>query len=44
MDNDSPTLRITGCLTKIEHNAVPMFVTVICASATLRVCDVAPAR
>ena len=43
MDNDSPTLRITGRPKKLEHTSVPISVTRICASTTLRFCDVAPA-
>ena len=44
LDNDSPTLRITGRPKKMEHISVPASVTRICAIATLRTCGVAPAR
>ena len=43
MDNDSPTLRITGRPKKLEHISVLICVTRICVSATLRFHDVAPA-
>ena len=44
MDYDSPTLRITGRPKKLEHVSVLVSVTRLCASATLRFRDVAPAR
>ena len=35
LDNDTPTLRITGCTKKMEHISVPVSVTRICASVAL---------
>ena len=43
MDNDSPTLRITGCPKKMERISVPVSVTRICASVTRLIYGVAPA-
>ena len=43
MDNDSPTLRITGCPKKMERISLPISVTRICASVTLLIYGVAPA-
>ena len=43
MDNDSPTLRITGCPKKMERISVPVSVTRVCASVTLLIYGVAPA-
>ena len=43
MDNDSPTLRITGRPKNLEHISVPVSVTRMCASAAPRICGVASA-
>ena len=44
LDNDSPTLRITGCPKKLERISVPVSVTRLCAIGTPRIRGVAPTR
>ena len=43
LDNDTPTLRITGRPKKMERISVPVSVTRVCASVTLLIYGVAPA-